>query len=151
MASPATVNKTTAAKGWRCPDCGRLFTLKTREHSCDLHTLEAHLQRASPDIQKVFLALQERLEALGPYRLVPLKTMVVLSGVRNFAGITLTRNKLDLGLFLPPGLVHPRLRKVEQLSPRRWAYHLHLFNVQEVDMEVGNWLQQAYRIGAAED
>ena len=48
--------------GWRCPTCGRRFVRRPHEHSCDVRSLEAHLERASPAVRETFEALREVLD-----------------------------------------------------------------------------------------
>src|SRR5262245_42142735 len=93
---------------WRCPSCGREFRVRTLEHSCSFRSRSAHLDRASPEVKEAFAVLTGILDHLGPYELVPLKTMIVLSATSNFGGVTVRRGSLDLGFFLSRRLHHPR-------------------------------------------
>jgi len=131
--------------GWQCPDCGRRFRHRTREHSCSLTSLDTHLQRTSPQVRDAFQAIERVLESLGPFHIVPLKTMIVFSTITSFAGVTFTKARLDLGFFLTHHLRHARIHKVERLSPRKFAHHIHVFAAAQVDSEIAHWLREAYQ------
>jgi hypothetical protein len=81
--------------------------------------------------------------------IVPLRTMVVFSAASSFAGVTFTKARLDLGFFLTYPLRHPRIRKVERLSPRKFAHHVHVFTGTEIDSEIEEWLRESYQGGAS--
>lgn len=133
-----------AEAGWTCPRCGRSFTRPTKEHSCDVVPLAWHLERTSPAIREVFDALEKLLEALGPYRAIPLKTMVSLATRTNSGGITFGKRFLDLNLALPQPLEHPRVRQVQRLSARSYFHRVRLESLQDLDAELAGWLREAY-------
>ena len=132
---------------WRCPECGRQFRQRTREHSCDVMTLSHHLDRASPEVRDGYQAVIDLLSSLGPFRVVPVKTMIVLTAMRNFGGITVRKESLDLGFFLERALDHARVHKSERLSPRKYAHHVRVAGPQDVDSEIAEWLREAYALG----
>lgn len=131
--------------GWRCPDCGRRFRHRTREHSCSLTSLGTHLQRTSPQVRDAFQAIERILEDLGPVHIVPLKTMIVFSTTTSFGGVRFAKARLDLGFFLTHHLRHDRIFKVERLSPHKFAHHVHVSAAAQVDSEIGHWLREAYQ------
>jgi len=135
--------------GWRCPECGRRFAQRTREHSCQITSIEDHLARTSPEVRSAFAALLEVLSSIGPHEVIALKTMLVFRVASNFAGATLTRSRIDLGFFLSQQVRHPRVRRIERLSPTKLAHHVHLEAASEIDAELRAWLREAYMIGAA--
>ena len=143
MAGPGAVKDR-----WRCPECGREFRQRTREHSCDVMTLSHHLDRASPEVREAYRALIDLLKPFGPFNIVPVKTMIVLSVARTFGGIVVRKRSLDLGFFLERRLDHPRVRKIERLSPRKFAHHVRAGSPRDVDSEIAEWLREAYAIGA---
>ena len=149
-AKGSTVPKpTSGATGWQCPECGRSFARRTREHSCEITSIEKHLDKASPELRAAFEALQAAMRRIGPYQTNALKTMITFSRDRNFAGLTVTKNRLDLGFFLPRRLQHARITRVEPISPRKIAHHVQLHAPSDVDAELVAWLEEAYATGAA--
>ena len=137
------------ATRWQCPECGRQFPRRTREHSCQITTVESHLAKTSPELRATFAALQEALASIGPVKTTPLKTMITFSLERNFGGVTITKSRLDLGFFLTRRLHHDRITRVEQLSPTKVAHHVDLLSPSDVDAELVAWLAEAYAIGGA--
>jgi len=120
----------------------------TREHSCDLTALNAHLQKALPGVRATFEALSMLLDSIGPHELIPLKTMVCVRVVRNFAGLVFGRAFLDVSFFLPREMAHERVRGVERIGPRSIAHRVRLTSPADVDDTLSNWLREAYQLGA---
>src|ERR671923_2369546 len=109
--------------GWRCPTCGRRFRQRTREHSCDVRPLAAHLDRASPAVKELATVVLDTIGEIGPHAVVPVKTMIVVRAASNFAGLVLRRNSVDVGFFLPRMLSNARIHKIEKLGPSKYAHH----------------------------
>jgi len=133
------------ASGWICPDCGRRFKQRTREHSCDVRSLDSHVGRGSEEVQAAFESLQRVLTKLGPHTMVPVKTMVVLRAGSNFGGLTFGRSFLDVSFFLSGPLDSPRVRGREVISATKIAYRVRISTRRDVDAELTGWLRQAYR------
>jgi len=134
-------------EGWQCPECGRHFVRRTREHSCLITGLEYLMRSCLPAVHDTFAALKVALDALGPYDLIPLKSMVTLSVRTTFGGITFGKSWLDLGIVLARSLEHPRVRWSQRLSPKTFVYRVRLSSPGDVDDEVETWLREAYQVG----
>lgn len=134
------------SKGWRCPRCGRTFKQRTNEHSCDVLDLESHFARGNPELVMAFQAIEAALLAVGDFEIVPVKTMIVFRKTSNFGGVTFKRGALDVGFFLGRRVFHPRITKVEEISPKKIAHHVRVTSVTDVDAELIDWLQQAYML-----
>ena len=134
-------------EGWRCPTCGRRFVRRPHEHSCEVRSLEAHLERASPAVRETFDALCEVLRTIGPHGVVPVKTMILLRAVSNFGGVTIKRDALDLEFSSSRALSHARIRKSQQFGPTRFSHHIRLTGPGDVDASVARWLKAAYALG----
>jgi hypothetical protein len=134
--------------GWRCPTCGRRFVRRPHEHSCEVRSLEAHLERGSPAVRETFEALREVLGKIGPHGVVPVKTMILLRGASNFAGVTIKRDALDLEFASSRSLSHARIRKSQQFGPARFSHHIRLTGPGDIDASVARWLRAAYELGS---
>jgi uncharacterized protein DUF5655 len=134
--------------GWRCPECGRRFRQRTREHSCVVSTLESHLARASVDVRNTVAALQNALAIIGPHAVVPVKTMILLRATANFGGIVVRRECLHLEFMLPRALRDARIYKRQQLGPRRYSHHIRMASPADVDEKIVNWLRESYQLVA---
>ena len=150
MRRRATRSTPVREEGWRCPQCGRRFRQRTREHSCDVRPLAAHLDRASADVRATFAALQELLARIGPHSMVPVKTMILLRVRRNFGGVIVRRDALDLEFLSARALQHPRVHKSDPYGAR-YTHHVRLSSAAEVDADVAAWLREAYVLGAQRD
>ncbi len=143
------VAKQPTSAGWQCPDCGRVFVRRTREHSCDVTSIEKHLAKTSPELRATFEMLQAAMKSIGSYKTTALKTMITFSRDRNFGGLVVTKHRLDLGFFLTRRLQHSRITRVEPISPHKIAYHVNLCAPSDVDAELVAWLEEAYETGVA--
>jgi Domain of unknown function (DUF5655) len=130
-------------KGWQCPDCGRRFPRRTREHSCQIANVDDHLRRGSPEVQATFHALLAMLRKLGEFQLLAVKTMLVLRTDSNFGGITVRKTYLDVGFILPQLVEDPRIVKTEKLSATKIACHVHLTSAADVDRQLEGWFREA--------
>jgi uncharacterized protein DUF5655 len=136
--------------GWRCPQCGRRFKQRTREHSCDVRPLAAHLERASPAVKEIATSVFDTLARLGPHGVVPVKTMILLRATSNFAGLSVRRDALDVSFILRRSLAHRRIHKTERMGPSKYAYHVRLSSTAEVDRQLQEWLREAYETAVGE-
>jgi hypothetical protein len=134
--------------GWRCPQCGRRFKQRTREHSCDVRPLAAHLHRASPHVKEIATSVLDVLARLGPHGVVPVKTMILLRATSNFAGLTVRRDALDVNFILRRSLSHQRIHKTERMGPSKYAYGVRLSSAADVDAQLKAWLREAYDLAA---
>jgi uncharacterized protein DUF5655 len=139
------VRRSARPAGWRCPRCGRRFRQATREHSCDVTSLAAHLARASVPVKATFEALEQALAAIGPHAVVPVKTMILLRATANFAGVMVRRECLRLEFVLERPVDHARIDKRQQFGPRRHTHHIRLTSPGDVDAQVVSWLRESYR------
>ena len=114
-----------------------------------MRSLAAHLDRASPEVKAAVEAVLDTLAQFGPHSVIPVKTMIVVKGARNFAGLTVRHDSADLGIFLPRQLTHRRIHKTERVGPSKYAHHTRLASAAEVDKELKAWLREAYDIGTA--
>lgn len=137
-----------SSAGWRCPQCGRRFRQRTREHSCDVRSLASHLDRASPPVKELATVVLDTLADIGPHAVVPVKTMIVVRAASNFAGLVMRRNSVDVAFFLPRMLNSTRIHKIEKVGPSKYAHHTRLTSIGDVDAQLIKWLREAYEVGA---
>ena len=88
---------------WICPRCGRQFKQATREHSCEVHTIEEHLHDKPETIRQLYLAFETALKDCGPVSVAALKTMICFRREANFIGIALRQDRLRMTMLLPAG------------------------------------------------
>ena len=134
--------------GWRCPQCGRRFVQRTREHSCEVRTVEMHLSRASAEIRSTFDKLLTVLERFGPHGVVPVKTMILLRGTANFAGIVVRRDSLNVNFLSRRAYRHARIHKAGRLGTK-YEHHIRLTSPADVDAPIRGMAGRSLRAGSA--
>jgi hypothetical protein len=137
---------TPKTEGWRCPTCGRRFVRRPFEHSCQIRTLDAHLERGAANVRQTFAAIEAALTAIGPHSTLPVKTMILLRARRNFGSVKVRRDALDLEFVSSRRLTSRRIHKTDQLGAR-FTHHVRLASPEEVNREIVKWLEEAYAIG----
>ena len=135
------------APTWRCPECARQFARKSQAHSCKTVSLETHLIKASPEVTRIYLALERLIREIGPFTAVPTKTSITLLSRTTFAGVVVRKRWLNLAFVLTREIEHPRITKVEQLSPRTFVHSVRLRSTRDVDEQLRKWLRDAYEVG----
>jgi hypothetical protein len=60
------------------------------------------------------------------------------------------RRWLDAHVVLARRREEPRFRRIDSLGPRTHVHHFRLTRVDELDDEVLDWLEEAYRVGLQE-
>ena len=63
---------------WTCPSCGRSFIYNSQSHSCNLVSLEMHLQNRSPEIVALFDMFIARIRDFGEFKIEPVKGAIIL-------------------------------------------------------------------------
>ena len=132
---------------WRCPECARQFARKSQAHSCKTVSLESHLAGASPEVTRIYLALERLIREFGPFSAVPTKSQITLLARTTFAGVTVRKNWLNLGFVLTREINHPRITRSEKISPRTSVHTVQLRSVRNVDSQLRDWLREAYAVG----
>jgi hypothetical protein len=135
------------ATTWRCPECARTFARKSQAHSCRTVSLESHLLNGSPEVTRIYLALERVVREFGPFRAVPTQTQITLLARTTFAGVTIRKQWLNLGFVLTREIEHPRIRRVERVSQRTLVHTVRLRSERNVDAQLRSWLREAYAVG----
>lgn len=104
--------------------------------------------RHGSEAYPLYLALRERIAALGPFAVKVQKTQIDFRSKRLFACISMPRRKGEAGLLLTFGLpypvFHPRIAERAEPYPGRWTHHLLFSSPEELDADLVGWLQEAY-------
>lgn len=132
---------------WRCPECAREFARKSQAHSCKTVSLESHLASTSPEVTRIYMAIERVIRDFGPFTAVPTQTQITLLARTTFAGVTLRKQWLNLGFLLAREVAHPRITRVEQISPRSYVHTVRLRLAKNVDAQLRDWLREAYAVG----
>lgn len=139
--------KDSARPTWRCPECARKFARKSQAHSCKTVSLESHLAAASPEVTRIYLALERLIREFGQFSAVPTKSQITLLARTTFAGVIVRKKWLNLVFILTREIEHSRITRIERTSPRTCVHTVQLRSVRNVDTQLREWLREAYQVG----
>jgi hypothetical protein len=102
-----------------------------------------------PESQRLYAALAEKMQALGPYQEEPKKGSIhLVVGKGAFLGVHPRVSGLLLNVVLDHALESARVTKVEQVSRTRFHNELKLIDAGEIDAELLGWIREAYALKA---
>jgi hypothetical protein len=102
-----------------------------------------------PESQRLYAALVERMQGLGPYQEEPKKGSIhVVVGKGAFLGVHPRAAGLLLNIVLDRALESPRVAKAEQVSRTRFHNELKVTELAEIDAELLGWIREAYALKA---
>jgi hypothetical protein len=135
--------KATPRPLWTCPRCRRRFKNRNQVHSCGQFTLAELLDGKPPDVVKLFDRLSQLVLRCGEVVVAPTKTRVLYKVRTVFATVAVTKHWLDLVFVLGRRLKHRRIRKAQREYPGI-VHFLRIERADDLDDELGVWLQEAY-------
>ncbi|MFN0138766.1 MAG: DUF5655 domain-containing protein [Pyrinomonadaceae bacterium] len=136
---------------WNCAKCGRPFVKPNHPHSCGKYSVELFLSGKPPEAIELFQRFREMVEACGPVTIAPAKTRIGFQARMIFAAVNrLSRNGMKCHLIFARRIEHPRFTKIDKLGPRSFVNHFEIRSVEELDAEVADWLEEAYKVGRQE-
>ncbi|MEW6742518.1 MAG: DUF5655 domain-containing protein [Planctomycetota bacterium] len=135
---------------WKCPRCGNAFVTANLWHSCGRYRLAEHFEGKEAGVRKLFARFRELVRECGPVTVYAQKTRIVFQTRVRFAGVTLRKKWLDLGLWFPHRVTHRTLRRVEVLTPRCIIHEFRLQDVEDLDAAFATIVREAYAVGLQE-
>ncbi len=105
-----------------------------------------HLRDKEQVVTDIYEKLIAELRTFGPIKIEPKKTSIHLGNRYGFAGVYTRKNYINLEVHLNYQLTSERVSKVEQASANRFHHTIKLSEPNEIDIELLNWLKQAYEI-----
>jgi hypothetical protein len=133
---------------WTCPKCGAKFVSANMWHSCGRYRLEDLFARSEPHVLELFQKFRRMVERCGPSTMIPQKTRVVFMVRMRFAGASVRRTNLRVGLILERKLPEdPRVEKIETFSPYCHANYLRIDRQEQLDTVMQRWIREAYDSG----
>ena len=131
---------------WTCPDCGRAFGAKGRQHMCAPGlTLEEFFAGARPEAEPIFRVIDDHLRTLdGDLIVDPLAKKILFKNGPTIAMLETMTKWVAIGFSLRRRLESGRLsRKVTDYQGR--YYHVvNLTSAEQVDDELLEWLTEAF-------
>jgi hypothetical protein len=135
---------------WTCEHCGRSFANRNQSHACQTIGIAEHLAEKTELAGSIYEEVTRVLRRHGEFREHPQKGGIGFISRMTFAGVALRVSWVDLFFLLPRPLDHKRVRKLELYGPTSWAHTVRIRSPQEVDDEVGGWLEESLRRGNQE-
>jgi len=129
---------------WTCPKCGAKFVSANMWHSCGRFKLEDLFAASEPHVFKTFQKFKRMVESCGPVTMIPQKTRVVFMVRMRFAGATVRRTNLRIGLILERKLpADPRIEKIETFGPLCHGHYFRIERASQLDKTMQRWIREA--------
>jgi len=128
---------------WTCPSCGRRFAKANSRHVCERHSVQDHLDKATPDALALYRGLLELAAECGEFFVEATKTAISLKTPRVFMAVSLKKAAINCSIWLPEPIRHPRIRHNAPVG-NQYAVHFQISSLDELDAELKGWLCQAY-------
>jgi len=133
---------------WTCPRCGAKFVSANMSHSCGRWELGALFAKSDPHVFELFQKFRRMVKDCGRSTMIPQKTRVVFMVRMRFAGATVRRSHLRIGLILerplPP---EPRLVETLAAAPRCYAHYFRIERADQLDESIAALIREAYDSG----
>ena len=133
---------------WACPKCGARFVSANIWHSCGRFRVEDLFAKSEPHVFKLFQKFRMMVRACGRSTMIPQKTRVVFNVRMRFAGATVRKSHLRVGLILerrlPPDA---RLVDIESFGPRCHAHYFKIERADQLDASFAALVSEAYDSG----
>lgn len=132
---------------WTCPACARTFANRNQTHACGRHALDSHFEGKPAAVRALFDSFVARLEAIGPFEIVPQKTRIAFHVRMSFAQLTPKRGWIDGHLVLAEPRPRPFVRRIESFSARNHVHHFRLIGPEDLSVDFITLLRAAYAVG----
>jgi hypothetical protein len=128
---------------WTCPRCRRQFAHRNQAHSCGQFTVEQLLDGKPPEVVELYGRLASLIQRCGEVVVAPTKTRALFKVRTVFATVAVTKNWLDVVFVLGRRLKHRRIKKARE-EYSGVVHFLRIEQAEDLDDELGGWLQEAY-------
>ena len=121
-----------------------ILNVHTQEHFMSNTTVADHFKNKPVPVRAIYDKLLALCKKIGDITEDPKKTSIHLVRDSALAGIEVRQNYLLLNIKSDHALVSPRIAKSEQLSAKRYHQKVKLTSPNDVDVELKQWLKEAY-------
>ena len=120
-----------------------------QEHDCWTTTEAALTRDLSEDLQDAYERLRETAVEFGEQRIYASHHSIMFARKTCYFFVRPKKNFLEVFIFLPRGLKHPMVRRVEESSKTRVANYLRVIHRDEVEAPLTDWLREAFDYNVA--
>ncbi|MDP4261364.1 MAG: DUF5655 domain-containing protein [Bacteroidota bacterium] len=131
-------------KLWTCPKCGRKFERQGQTHSCRPFLLEQHFE-GKPAGKLLYEKLRKAVrKQAGPFKTESLECCIHFVSTCTFAAVKIFRNKIRVDFSLSRKIKSKRFSQAIKMSAHRYFYYIDIYNEDEIDEELVQWIQEAH-------
>lgn len=130
---------------WTCPKCDREFGRARQSHVCVPGcTVEECFAPWPESYREIYERLAGHLATLGPVHADAVGVGVFLKSDRKLGEVRPKARSLQLWLFLPRPVEHPRITRRLPVAGDRTMHVIKLLDPDEVDEQVCAWLTESF-------
>jgi hypothetical protein len=119
-------------------------------HDCWTTTEAALTADLTEDLRDAWERLRESAVELGDQRIYASHKSIMFSRRSCYFFVRPKKSFLEVCVFLPRALKHPRVRRVLPSSKSKFAHIIPVRHRDEVESPITDWLQQAYELAGPE-
>jgi predicted transport protein len=109
--------------------------------------VQSHLDNASPQVGALYERFVELVNNCGDVIIEATKTSIAFKSPGLFAVVHIQKKGLKVGFWLPRRIDHPRIFRVEAITPQEYVHDVKLISLDDLDDQLQNWLCEAYAVG----
>jgi hypothetical protein len=113
-------------------------------HDCWTTTESALTRDLSEDLQEAWERLRETAADFGGQRIYASHSSIMFSRKSCYFFVRPKKSFLEVCVFLPRGLKHPKIRRADRTSKTKVANMMRIFHRDEVEPPLTEWLREAY-------
>ena len=132
----------------QCYHC-KQWIAEGEAHDCWTTTESALTRDLSEDLQEAWERLRETAADFGDQRIYASHNSIMFSRSSCYFFVRPKKSFLEVCVFLPRGLKHPKVRRADRTSRSKVANIIHVKHRDEVEPPITDWLQEAYDLAAA--
>lgn len=132
---------------WICPKCSRKFHTERLYHSCDVVTMDDHLDKSQPEIKKLALSLIKKILTWKNVQVTPLKSMILITAGSNFMSIKPRKTHLEIEFILNEEKNEFPVFKTMSYG-KKFVHYIKIDSKEDVNPQLMGWLKDAYQLAA---
>jgi hypothetical protein len=129
--------------GRECYHC-KQWVDEGEPHDCWTTSESALTRDLSEDLRDAWERLRETAAAFGDQRIYASHHSIMFSRKSCYFFVRPKKSFLEVCVFLPRGLKHPKVRRADQTSKTKVANMMRIIHRDEVEAPFTDWLQEAY-------
>ena len=118
-------------------------------HDCWTTTEAALTADLTDDLRDAWERLRETASEFGDQRIYASHKSIMFSRTSCYFFVRPKKSYLEVCVFLPRPLKHPRVRRVDPASTSKFAHIIPIRHRDEVEAPITDWLEEAYAIADA--